>query len=71
MAVFSPLLAEDVISEILLHYHKIKTHEVLQKRNIGLCKQLTYTLCDTAQPFEVDSFIDAVKPILNRCYCNK
>ena len=70
MPVFSALLPQDVVSEILLHYHKIRTHEVLQKRNIGLCRQFTYTLCDTAHPFELECFIDAVKPILNRFKIN-
>ena len=70
MVVLSPLLAEDERAEILLHYSKIKTQQVQQKRNVGLCKQFTYTLCDTNEQFRISSFIDAIRPILNRFKIN-
>ena len=70
MVVLSQLLSEDVRAEILLNYVKIKTQQVEQKHKDGLAKHSNYTLCDTDEPFEIDSFIDVIRPILNRLKIN-
>ena len=70
MVVLSPLLAEDIKSVILLNYSKIITLEGQQRRNVGIAKLFTYTLCDTNKPFGIDLFIDAIRPIANRFKIN-
>ena len=71
MVILSPLLAEDVQTEILAHYSKIKTQQSQQRnKNGGIAKRFTYTLCDTSEPFEIDAFIETVRPILNRFKIN-
>ena len=70
MPVFSRLLADHITSLLSFHYPKIKTQQCGSKYKGGIVKKFTYTLCDTAEPFQIDSFIAAVRTILTRFKIN-
>ena len=70
MPVFSPLLSTEVKTLLTAEYHKIKTHTRGFNIEGVLCKELTFTLVDERQKFDLEHFISQVAPIRTRFKIN-
>ena len=70
MPVFSPLLSTEVKNLLTAKYDKIKTQTRGFNLVGGLCKELTFTLVDESQKFDIEHFISQVAPIRTRFKIN-
>ena len=70
MPVYSPLLSTEVKNLLTEKYDKIKTQVTGFNQDGGLVKELTFTLVDEAEKFNIDRFISQVTSVLTRFKLN-
>ena len=70
MVAFSRLLSTDVQDLLVEKYGKIKTQTSGFNQSGELVKELTYTLVDQSEPFDIERFLSTVRPISMRYKIN-
>ena len=70
MPVFSRLLPRDVKNLLTEKYSKIETQSTGFKHNGDLVKTFSFTLVDESETFELERFINKLRPILTHFRIN-